>query len=139
MENSIEKAVEIALKAHKGQVDKAGKPYILHPMTVAVNMKTTDGIIAALLHDVVEDSDITLEDLEKEFTSNIIEALKLLTHDEETEYFDYIKKIKSNTLAKSVKIQDLMHNSDVSRLENVTQKDIARVNKYKKALDFLTN
>lgn len=137
MVNSIERAVEIALDAHRGQTDKAGKPYIMHPMTVAANMKTTDGIIVALLHDVVEDSDITLDDLKKEFTPNIIEALQLLTHDDETEYFDYIREIKSNVLAKSVKIQDLMHNSDISRLKNVTQRDIDRLNKYKKALDFL--
>lgn len=139
MKNSIEKALAMAAVAHQGQKDKAGRPYIMHPMTVAVNMKSTDGIITALLHDVVEDSDITFADLEGKFTPNIIEALKLLTHEKGTDYFEYIHKIKENELARAVKIQDLIHNSDLSRLENVSQKDIDRCAKYKKALAILVS
>ena len=138
MENSIEKALAMAAVAHQGQVDKAGRPYILHPMTVAVNMKSTDGVITALLHDVVEDSEITFADLEGKFTPNIIEALKLLTHEKGTDYFEYIHKIKGNELARAVKLQDLKHNSDLSRLNrDITPQDIERCRKYEKALAIL--
>lgn len=137
MKNSIEKALEIAASAHRFQKDKAGKPYIMHPMTLAVNMRSDDEIITALLHDVLEDSEVTEDYLSDYFSDNIIEALQLLTHEKGTDYFEYIHKIRENELAKAVKVQDLIHNSDLSRLHTVTPKDIARCKKYKKALAIL--
>lgn len=133
--SDIERALAIALSAHRGQVDKAGRPYILHPMTVASRMGTDDGIITALLHDVVEDTEFTIDDLDCLFSSHIIEALELLTHEKGTDYFEYILRIKENPLAKAVKIQDLLHNSDLSRLgRDITKKDLQRQEKYAKAI-----
>lgn len=102
-------------------------------------MDTEIECIVALLHDVVEDTDVTFEQLEKEFTSEAIEVLKLLTHNKETEYMDYIKEIKQNPIAKKIKIADIKHNSDESRLDKITEKDITRIEKYKKVLEFLKN
>lgn len=134
----ITKAIGIAMDAHKGQVDKAGQPYILHPLTVAMSQETEAGFITALLHDVVEDSDYTFADLETQgFSDEIIDALRLLTHDKSVEYGEYIAGISGNPLAVSVKIADLKHNSDLSRLPAVTDKDIERCEKYKKALRYL--
>lgn len=133
------KAMMIAYNAHINQVDKAGVPYIYHPIHLAEYMDTEYECIVALLHDVVEDTEVTFEQLEKEFPSEIIEILKVLTRNKETEYMDYIIEIKKNAIAKKVKIADIKHNSDESRLDNITLKDIARRNKYKKALDLLQN
>lgn len=133
------KAMNIAYNAHINQFDKAGVPYIYHPIHLAEQMDTEIECIVALLHDVVEDTDITFEQLEKEFTSEAIEILKLLTHNKEIEYMDYVKEIKKNSIAKKVKIADIEHNCDESRLDKVTEKDIARRKKYKEALDFLKN
>ena len=134
----IAKAMEIALDAHKGQKDKGGSPYILHPLTVASKQETESCIIVALLHDVVEDSNYTLEDLRAAgFTDEVCDAIDLLTHKQGEDYFSYIHKIKTNKIAKSVKVQDLLHNSDTSRMATVTEKDTKRVEKYRKALDIL--
>lgn len=102
-------------------------------------MNTETECIVALLHDVVEDTDITFEQLEREFSKEVIEILKLLTHDSKIDYMDYIKEIKDNAIAKKVKIADIIHNSDEMRLDKITIKDIARRNKYKKALEILEN
>ena len=100
---NTKKAIRIAFDAHKEHVDKAGLPYIFHPFHLAEQMETEDEVIVALLHDVVEDSNITLEDLRaRGFSENIMEALSLLTHDNCVEYMDYIEKIKSNPLAVKV-------------------------------------
>ena len=133
------KAMIIAYNAHMNQFDKAGVPYIYHPIHLAEQMETETECIVALLHDVVEDTDVTFKDLEKEFPKDSIEALKLLTHDKKVDYMEYIKAIKKNDIAKKVKIADLIHNSDETRLENITLKDISRKEKYKKALDILEN
>ncbi len=93
---------------------------------------------AALLHDVAEDTAITLEDLAKEFPEEIIDALRLLTHDENVPYFDYVRAIRGNAIAKAVKLADLRHNSDLARLDTVTEKDRKRVEKYQKAYRILT-
>ena len=141
MNNMKEKeklAYAIAYVAHKGQVDKVGKDYINHPLTVASYCKTEDERVVALLHDVVEDTNITLEDLSKFFDSNIIDALKLLTHDDDTPYMEYVARIKENEIAKAVKIADLTHNMDLSRFENPTKWDYDRVEyKYKPAMEIL--
>ena len=120
------KAMVVAYNAHMNQFDKAGVPYIYHPIHLAEQMETETECIVALLHDVVEDTDITFKDLEKEFPKDSIEALKLLTHDKKVDYMEYIKAIKKNDIAKKVKIADLIHNSDETRLENITLKDISR-------------
>lgn len=128
------KAMIIAYNAHHGQVDKSGVPYIFHPIYVAEQMETEEECIVALLHDTVEDTNITFEVLEKEFSATVIEALKLLTHDESIDYFDYVRKLKSNPIAKKVKLADLYHNSDITRMENPTEKDWKRKEKYHKAI-----
>ena len=132
------KAIIIAYNAHINQKDRSGLPYILHPIHLAEQMDTEEECIVALLHDVVEDTEVTFEELEKDFSKTIIDALKLLTHDKDTDYFEYIKKIKSNPLAKKVKLADLKHNSDETRLENITEKDITRNKKYVKAIKILS-
>lgn len=138
MNAGIEKALEIAISAHKGQKDKAGKPYIFHPVIVASRMETEEGIMAALLHDVVEDSDITIEDIRAAgFPDSVVEAVRALTHADGEDYFDYIRTVQGNDLAVRVKIQDLNHNSDLSRLEVITEKDRKRAEKYKVALCML--
>ena len=132
------KAIKIAFDAHMGQVDKAGIPYILHPIHLAEQMETEEECIVALLHDTVEDTDVTFEQIEKEFSKTVIDALKLLTHEKTVEYMEYVKKIKDNPIARSVKLADLHHNSDITRLLEVTSKDLERIEKYKKAINFLS-
>lgn len=135
---NTKKAINIAYNAHMGQTDKFGIPYIFHPMHVAESMDTEEECIVAILHDVVEDTDITFDVLEKDFSSTIIEALKLLTHDKTVPYKEYIKNLKDNPIAKKVKLADLIHNSDISRLEHITAKDYVRLEKYKNALQILS-
>ena len=110
------KAMQIAYAAHHGQADKAGIPYIFHPMHLAESMEEEISCCVALLHDTVEDTDITFEDLEKEFPDDVLNALKLLTHAEGTDYFEYVRRIKANPIAVKVKLADIAHNSDQSRL-----------------------
>ena len=131
------KAIKLAYKAHKDQYDKAGVPYINHPLHLAESMDDEYTTIAALLHDVVEDTNITLDDLAKEFPKEVIDALKLLTHHKGVPYMDYVAKIKTNDIAKAVKIADLKHNSDLTRLDNITDKDLERVKKYQETLELL--
>ena len=133
------KAMILAYNAHMNQFDKAGVPYIYHPIHLAEQMSTEIECIVALLHDVVEDTSLTFEQLEKEFPKEVIEVLKLLTHDKKVDYMDYIVEIKKNSIARKVKIADIIHNSDETRLDKITVKDIARRGKYKKALEFLKN
>lgn len=134
---SLIKAFFIMLNAHKGQRDKANKPYIFHPIKVALNVKGIKTKAVALLHDVLEDSDIyDISDFS--FLDNEqIEALLLLTHKSNQEYFEYINNIKKNKLATMVKLSDLKHNSNLNRLKIITQKDIDRKNKYLKAINIL--
>ena len=112
----INQAIDISFNAHLGQFDKAGRPYFTHPLIVAQQMESEYEICTALLHDVIEDTDITLEELEKIFPSEITEALKLLTHQEGIDYFDYILTIKDNPIALKVKLADLRHNLDATRI-----------------------
>lgn len=133
------KAMIIAYNAHKNQFDKSGVPYIYHPIYVAEKMKTENECIVALLHDVVEDTETTFEQLENIFSSEIIDSLKLLTKDNTVDYYEYIMKIKKNPIAKSVKIEDLKHNLDLTRLDVITEDDIKRENRYKKALLILSD
>ena len=133
------KAINIAYEAHMGQVDKFGMPYIFHPVHLAESMDNETECIVAILHDVVEDTNVTFEDLEKEFSNEVIEALRLLTHDKKIPYEKYILQLKDNPIARKVKLADLKHNSDVTRLNHITPKDIIRNKKYKKAIEVLSN
>ena len=131
--DNTRKAMKIAYEAHNGQLDKSGVPYIFHPIHLAEQMTTEEECIVALLHDVVEDTDVTFEQLEKEFPDTVIQALKLLTHDDEVAYMDYIRDIKCNRISKNVKLKDLDHNKDITRLGCVTEKDTKRIQKYNEA------
>lgn len=133
------KAMIMAYNAHINQTDKAGVPYIFHPIHLAEQMDTETECIVALLHDVVEDTDVTFEQLEKEFSSDIIKILKLLTHNKDDDYMEYIKILKENPIAKKVKIADITHNADETRLDKITEIDILRREKYKEALKILKN
>lgn len=134
------KALALCFEAHKEQVDKSGLPYVFHPFHLAEQMKTENETITALLHDVVEDTDTSLEDLSKMgFDVSVIEALSLLTHQEGVDYFDYVREISKNEIAKAVKIADLTHNSTLERFNycEITPWDIERQQKYFKALEIL--
>lgn len=111
------KALRIAYAAHHGQTDQAGLPYIYHPYHLAEQMTDEFSICTALLHDVVEDTEMTFEQLEPEFPREIIKALRLLTHEKGTDYFAYIRAIGANPLARAVKLADLQHNADETRLD----------------------
>ena len=129
----LERAIEIAVSAHKGQVDKAGKPYILHPLRLMFKMQTENEMIAAVLHDVVEDTDWTIEKLEAEgFNEEVITAIKLLTHDKKVPYKKYIEAIKTNKMALRVKLADLEDNMDIKRIAHPKFKDYARLAEYLK-------
>ena len=109
------KAMKIAYAAHQGQVDYNGIPYIFHPIHLAEAMDDESSCCAALLHDVVEDTAVTMEDLAKEFPEEVIAVLRLLTHEEGVPYFDYVRKIKANPIAVKIKLADIAHNSDQTR------------------------
>ncbi len=131
------KALCISFEAHKNQFDQSGLPYVYHPFEVASMVNGEFETCAALLHDVIEDTDVSLDDLAKDFPSGVIEALRLLTHDDGVPYFDYIRAMCSNKIAKAVKLADLRHNSNLSRLSEITEKDRKRAEKYKKAYQIL--
>lgn len=131
------KAMIIAYNAHQNQFDKAGVPYVYHPIHIAEQMETEEECIVALLHDTVEDTDITFEQLSKEFDGKIVNILKLLTRNKNEDYMKYINKLKEDPIARKVKIADIIHNADETRLNKITAKDIIRRNKYKRALEIL--
>lgn len=135
---TTKKALKLCFQAHKEQLDKSGMPYVFHPFHLAEQMDTEDTTVIALLHDVVEDTDYTLDDLTKlGFSASIIEALALMTHDPKMPYMEYVEKISSNPLATKVKLADLRHNSDLSRLDAVDSKAMARIEKYAAAIALL--
>lgn len=124
----------IARIAHKGQIDKSGAPYIEHPLIVAKGVQTEDEKCVALLHDVLEDSSFTAEDLKvAKIPEQVIEAVETLTHKDGVSYEDYISCIKANELARQIKISDLKHNMDLSRLSDVTDQDLKCKEKYERA------
>lgn len=135
------KALRIAYTAHHGQTDKSGQPYIFHPYHLAEQMTDEITVCVALLHDVVEDTDITISELEPEFPREVIDALRLLTHMEGTDYFDYVRAIRENPVAKAVKLADLAHNSDETRLsgcKSINQEKLTRRReKYSRAIAIL--
>ncbi len=134
------KALALCFAAHKDQVDKSGMPYVFHPFHLAEQMQTEETVTAALLHDVVEDTEYTLEDLRRMgFAESVLEALALLTHDDQVPYMEYVRTLRSNPIARAVKLADLKHNSDLSRLDKVDEKALRRVEKYHQAMELLMN
>ncbi len=139
-QSQSQKAYEIAKRAHLGQVDKAGEDYIKHPEKVASFVKTDEEKAVAYLHDVIEDTELTLEDLyEYGFSKEVIEAVDIITKKRGEDYQSYLNSVKKNKLARAVKLADLRHNSDLTRLTKVTEKDIERKEKYQKAINFLNS
>ena len=131
-------AQAIARKAHAGQTDKAGAPYIEHPAHVAAQVNGDKAKATAWLHDIVEDTPTTFDDLRAAgVDDDVIDALKLLTHDKSVPYLDYVANLKRNDLARTVERADLAHNSDLSRLTEVTEADRERVQKYRRAIALL--
>ena len=134
------KALRICFDCHKNQVDKTGLPYVFHPFHLAEQMTDEISTICALLHDVVEDTELTFDDLEKKgFPAEVTDVLRLLTHADDVPYFDYIEKISHNPIARQVKLADLAHNSDLSRMNDseIDEWAIKRTEKYKKAIEML--
>ena len=133
------KALRLCFEAHKEQKDKSGLPYVHHPLHLAEQMADEVTTIVALLHDVIEDTDLSLTDLEKEgFPPEVLDAIALMTHDDGSDYMAYVARIKRNPIARAVKLADLTHNSDTTRLDVVTEKDLERVKKYQAAIELLT-
>ena len=132
-----ELALQVAQKAHAGQVDKAGKDYILHPMTVDSYMDTDVEKAIAYLHDVLEDTSVTVDELNENFPNEIVDTLILLTHKQNETYFEYISRVSKSKLAKKVKVADLLHNLDITRINEPTKQDYERLEKYKKAILYL--
>ena len=133
--STLQRAIEIATEAHKGQLDKSGKDYIGHPLRVMELGKTEDEKIVGVLHDVIEDTDWTFKALAEEgFSKEVIDALKCVTKLSENEnYDDFIERVKKNPLAVAVKINDLSDNMDIRRLPYLSDKDVKRLKKYLKA------
>lgn len=132
------KALKLCFEAHKEQVDKSGMPYVFHPFHLAEQMQTEETTVVALLHDLVEDTNYTIKDLTSMgFDKNITDAIALMTHADDVEYMDYVREIKNNPIAKAVKLADLKHNSDLTRLDVVDEKALSRREKYLKAIAIL--
>ena len=136
------KALKLCFEAHKDQTDKTDMPYVFHPFHLAESMTDEQTTVAALLHDVVEDTDYTLEDLvAMGFDREVIDALRLLTHDDGSPYMDYVARVKTNPIARAVKLADLAHNSDLSRFsgEEISEYAKKRQEKYLRAIEFLNS
>ena len=132
--SDLERAIEIAAKAHRGKLDKAGQPYILHPLELMLGFRDPEDRIVAVLHDTVEDSTVTLADLKQEgFSNEIVAAVDALTRREGERYGDFILRLSSDPLARRVKLVDLEHNMDITRLESVSPEDLERLDKYHRA------
>jgi len=131
MEQILEKAIQIAVNAHIGQKDRMGVPYILHPLRVMHSVDTTDAKIVAILHDVVEDTEVTFDDLiAAGIPKHLVITLRLLTHTDNLTYEDYIMRLSENPLAVKVKLADLKDNMDLTRIKKVTGEQIDLYEKY---------
>lgn len=138
--DSLSVAIKIACKAHKSQTDKAGAPYILHPLRLIQRFSDEDAMIVAVLHDVMEDSDVGMDFLVSEgFKPIILTAVEALTKRENEPYTDFIERVSRNNLAIKVKIEDIKDNLDLTRLAHIDDSDLNRVKKYHQALHFLQN
>ena len=135
---TIEETIILASKAHAGQIDKAGKPYIFHPLRIMLKMDGEEEIMSALLHDVVEDTPVTLSTLkELGYSENVLQAVEILTHSPDVEYFDYVRRCRTNKLARKVKEADASDNFDLTRILDPQEKDFARRNKYNSVLKLM--
>lgn len=131
-------ALALCFSAHKDQVDKSGLPYVFHPFHLAEQMESEDEVCVALLHDVMEDTELTACDLHAAgMNETVMGALLLMTHDPAMPYMDYVARLAPNPIARKVKLADLRHNSDPSRLDVVTERDLARAAKYAQAIALL--
>lgn len=136
----LEKAIIIAVQAHQGQVDKSSQAYVLHPLRMMLKLQTPEEQIVAVLHDVVEDTDVTMHQLaEAGFSDPVLTALGLLTHDKAIPYMNYIDAVAQNQLATNVKLVDLQDNMDMNRIPEPTDKDFKRLERYKVAFRFLSD
>jgi len=132
------KALRLCFDAHKEQEDKTGMPYVFHPFHLAEQMDTETEVICALLHDVIEDTDYTFADLqEMGFPSEVIKVLTLLTHEADVPYMDYVKRLSVNSTARKIKLYDLRHNSDQTRLDVIDERAKLRAEKYRVAIEYL--
>ena len=140
---TIEKAIEIATKAHAGVKDKQGEPYLLHPIRVMMSVEGEAAQIVAVLHDVVEDTDVALDDIRNDgFSNEVIDALTLVTHERDQPYADYVIACRANQLARQVKLSDLRDNTSLSRLlvrPNKYKTDALRMQRYLLSYRFLTD
>ncbi|MEG0773442.1 MAG: GTP pyrophosphokinase [Clostridium sp.] len=142
MKNLLDIAIKIAVNAHSGQIDKAGEPYILHPLKVMFALNDVKDRIVGVLHDVIEDTDITYDYLIANGfhgETEILDALKSVTKKEDETYDEFIKRASLNPIGKRVKLADLEDNMDFTRIVNPTDKDYIRIEKYKKAKEKLLN
>lgn len=138
--DKTKKAMIFCYEAHKGQTDKTGVPYVFHPFHVAEQMTDEATTVVALLHDVVEDTDYTLDNIAAMgFGQDIVDAVALMTHEDDVPYLDYVARLKDNPVARAVKLADLAHNSDLSRLGKVDDETKDRLEKYKKAIALLNS
>lgn len=136
---TLEDAIQIAAKGHQGQKDKAGAPYILHPLRMMMRLKTEAEMITAILHDVVEDTDWTIEKLrEKGFSEEVLEAVECVTNREGESYEQFIERAGKNPIARQVKIADLEDNMNIQRIGEISPKDLERIEKYHKSWSVLT-
>jgi (p)ppGpp synthase/HD superfamily hydrolase len=136
---TVEDAVSIAAQAHRGQKDKAGSAYLLHPLRLMMRMDTEAAMMAAVLHDVVEDSEWTLGRLrEAGFPAEVLEAVDCLTHREGESYEEFVERVRTNPLARQVKIADLEDNMNVRRMSQLGPGDLERLEKYHRAWRVLT-
>jgi len=136
--SKTKKALKLCFEAHKEQLDKGGMPYVFHPFHLAEQMRTEESTVVALLHDVIEDTDLTVGDLtEMGFTKDITDAISLMTHSEGTDYMDYVRMIKMNPITREVKLADLKHNADLTRLDTVDENAFKRREKYLMAIKLL--
>jgi (p)ppGpp synthase/HD superfamily hydrolase len=132
--SQLERAIEIAISAHRGALDKARRPYILHPLSLMLRFRDLDAMIAAVLHDTVEDSDLTIEELRDEgFSHTVIAAVDTLTRRESESYDAFISRVSSDPIARRVKLADLEHNMDLRRLGTLSPADVERLEKYHRA------
>lgn len=135
---TLERAIAIAAMAHEEQVDKAGMPYVLHPLRMMLSVDTPEARMAAVLHDVVEDTAVTLEQLRAEgFPEAVIEAVEALTKRDGEDYEAFVRRVAPNPIARKVKLADLRDNSDLSRITEPTERDRQRIEKYRRAIEYL--
>lgn len=136
MMSTLERAIVIAAEAHAGQTDKAGAPYVLHPLRMMLCLSTSDERIVAVLHDVVEDCGVSLEMLRADgFSEQVLEAIDSVTRRTEESYEAFVLRAASNPIGRRVKLADLRDNSDLSRITHPTARDYARVEKYRRAIE----